>query len=739
VLPSRVLKNRSRRALLFITLWVGVSGCPSSTEPPPLPPTAATFPGYDTHVKRVLDARCVSCHSCYNAPCQLNLASYEGVERGANEKVVYEPSRAEGIAPTRMFVDAKTTHEWATRFGFFPVLARTGSGERNLSESILYRLIQQRDVNTRLPRLDPTKNHACPQTVAAALKMLAAEPEGGMPYGLPPLSKGEREVFEKWIAAGAPGPAQPEALHHAAEVARWEAFFNAQGPKERLTARYLFEHLSIAHLAFSPTDREFYRLVRSRTAAPQPIDELATVRPYDDPKAPFFYRLRPLGETVVAKTHVPYLLSEQRLARLQELFLVPKWAEENPAFPSWEPSVASNPFVAFAAIPPASRYQFMLDDAYYHVRSFIHGPVCKGRVALDVIDEHFFIFFLDPKADIAVTQPRVLDETKALLELPAEGDDGPKAFYERFQVAELRYLKKRAELTALLDKRGRTLDDLWKGEVLTVYRHFDSATVTAGAIGGVPKTAWVMDYPIFERMFYDLVAGFNVFGNAVHQISTRRYMDSLRMESEDGFLRFLPKAQRPLLRRAWYRGTGVETLAGLEDPLPDAPETQVKLSSADPKTELLSLIAPVKSATDEVEQALRRLATIRGGFVRDFPDVALVQVGQRVYSLIHNKEHLNVSFMFLDDAYRAPDEDTLHVVPGLVGSYPNQFFVVNEDQVGAFVEAVQTQPWTTLLNRFGVGRGDPRFWGTSDAMNTQFLRADPLHAGVLDLTRYGVE
>ena len=52
--------------------------------------------------------------------------------------------------------------------------------------------------------------------------------------------------------------------------------------------------------------------------------------------------------------------------------------------------MAGNPFVAFAAIPPRARYQFMLDDAGYHVRAFIHGPVCRGQVALNVIDEQFW-------------------------------------------------------------------------------------------------------------------------------------------------------------------------------------------------------------------------------------------------------------------------------------------------------------------------------------------------------------
>src|SRR6187401_2037859 len=58
-------------------------------------------------VEGVLDRRCVVCHACYDAPCQLKLTSYEGVTRGASKASVYAPHLAN--APlTRLFVDAQT-------------------------------------------------------------------------------------------------------------------------------------------------------------------------------------------------------------------------------------------------------------------------------------------------------------------------------------------------------------------------------------------------------------------------------------------------------------------------------------------------------------------------------------------------------------------------------------------------------------------------------------------------------
>ena len=44
---------------------------------------------YNEKVRPVLESRCVVCHGCYDAPCQLKLSSPEGIHRGANKKKVY--------------------------------------------------------------------------------------------------------------------------------------------------------------------------------------------------------------------------------------------------------------------------------------------------------------------------------------------------------------------------------------------------------------------------------------------------------------------------------------------------------------------------------------------------------------------------------------------------------------------------------------------------------------------------
>jgi hypothetical protein len=677
-----------------------------------------------------------------------------------------------------MFVDAHSTDEWRRRFGFFPVVDRRGANR--LSDSLLYRLVEQRREKPLGGSFDVDASTACPQNLDELATELAARPEAGMPFGFPPLSHDETRALGDWMRRGSGGPLPPPAPLQSERdaIAKWESFLNADDPKSRLVARYLFEHLFSAHLRLGGVSDDWFRLVRSRTRAPDETQELATVRPYDDPGvARAYYRFRRIRETIVEKTHVPYLLDDEKLARLRQLFFGPDWGDASLRFPSYERSVAANPFVAFQAIPARARYQFLLDDAYYFVKSFIHGPVCKGQVALNVIDEHFLIFFLSPAADVAVTDHAYLQSVAERLAIPAEGGDGAEAIYGRFKFDELAYL--RAQAAKLAGAPGRVLGDVWNGDgtnpdaVLTVYRHFDSAVVLKGAIGGVPKTVWVVDFPILERMYYDLVAGFDVFGNVIHQTSTRRYMNLLRIEGEDQFLRFLPAASRKSVRDSWYRGNGVARLVDEVDPFYGGPEPQIRFSNpADTKGQLVERILgeamppavvgerePVQwkdepleagSLRGRFEREARTVAASAAPFVRVFPDAALLRVRAEhgtgdedlVYTVIRNRSHLNIDFMFLEQDYLAPAEDTLHVVRGIAVTRPNLFLTISADELGRFFDewralAPGNGTFARFVDHYGVRRSDPRFWTTADFFNTEFARVDPFDAGILDLMRYG--
>ena len=97
---------------------------------------------YESRVRPVLERRCVVCHGCYDAPCQLKLSTIEGLQRGGSEELVYNPSRIMPMQPTRLFVDARSVAEWRDR-GFHPVLNEgPQTTEDNLTNSVLYRLLR---------------------------------------------------------------------------------------------------------------------------------------------------------------------------------------------------------------------------------------------------------------------------------------------------------------------------------------------------------------------------------------------------------------------------------------------------------------------------------------------------------------------------------------------------------------------------------------------------------------------
>ena len=544
---------------------------------------AAGHVSFDKQVQPILNRRCVVCHSCNDAPCQLDLTSYEGLDRGANPAPVYNGARLFTDKPTRIGIDAGSTAGWRA-LDFHPVLnERADTRVAHLDNALLYKALLLKRGDTfpaagRLPaayavgsELETDKDsltqpNSCP-TIERYDQHARQHPQWGMPFGFPMMGDEEFKTIETWLAQGAPvapAVALPQAVQR--EIAKWEQFFNGPSNKQRLMARYLYEHLFLGHLFFDQVDPGMrFMLVRSRTAPGQPIDLIPSVRPYDDPGVgSFYYRLQRYDRTIVDKTHLPYTLNDQRLARLKQLFLEPAYAV--PDLPGYDPKLSANPFKTFAAIPPRSRYQFMLDDAHFIIAGFIKGPVCRGSIALSVIDDHFWVLFSDPDGDPVNHDANFMNKVSDDLRIPSELEENIgllKAWNAYYDVA-LRYFLAKVEYvqSAYPKGQGYGLKQIWDGAkvnrnaALTVYRHYDSATVVHGFVGEIPKTGWVLDYPLLERIHYLLVAGFNVYGTAGHQLATRTYMDFLRMEAEVNFLLFLPRDQRLPLYRHWYCDTG---------------------------------------------------------------------------------------------------------------------------------------------------------------------------------------
>ncbi|RYZ86747.1 MAG: 9-hexadecenoic acid cis-trans isomerase, partial [Moraxellaceae bacterium] len=252
-----------------------------------------TAPGpltYYGNIKPLLDKRCVNCHGCYDAPCQLKQEAYAGLLRGANAQPVYG-ARLLAADPMRLFEDAQTTAQWRTN-GFYPIFnERREEGANNVQLSLLAQTLLLKKAHPLPKGLLPDSfaigldaKHQCPR-IETYQRFAKANPLAGMPYGLPGLKPAESKQLLDWVEQGAP-MGTPPLLDNKIDkqVVQWEAFFNGPSLKHQLVSRYLYEHLFLAHIFFPDARGAHFRLVRSKTPPGEPIEQISTRRPYDDPQ-----------------------------------------------------------------------------------------------------------------------------------------------------------------------------------------------------------------------------------------------------------------------------------------------------------------------------------------------------------------------------------------------------------------------------------------------------------------------
>jgi hypothetical protein len=752
----------------------------------PIPINSQHAPvSYSKDVKPILEARCVTCHSCYDSPCQLKLTAAEGLARGATKQTVYDHERLEAVEPTRLFIDETSTEGWRKKDFFSVINEANNSPQDNLNKSMIAQLLHLKrehplPTTGKLPEdieLTLERKLQCP-TLDELAGHQRKHPLWGMPYGMSPLSEQQETTLLNWLQDGAKFDQtfelSPAAL---AEISHWEAFFNGTSNKERLSSRYLYEHLYLGDLHFKghPAN-EFYKLVRSKTPSGQAIVEINSVRPFDDPKTEqFYYRLRPITSTIVDKDHFVYQLSNEKMARLRSLFLTPDYTVSN--LPDYEQVSAANPFETFKELPEVSRYQFLLDDAQFFFSGFIKGPVCMGQAALNVIRDQFWVAFLKPQVQYNQQSTEFLAENSEHLRLPAsEGEGIGFKEWRQFQDLQGQYLKNKDTYVSqiLWQQQAPNLDLIWDGDghnenaLLTVFRHYDNATVVTGLSGQTPLTAWVVDYPIFERIHYLLVAGYNVYGSAGHQVTTRLYMDFLRMEAENLFLKFIPQTAQKPLHDSWYQGIDVKLFAYIETPsFGTDKEPAINYKSTDYKNEFFANVqqkaGQAGGKADDINRCqqnctvnaneqqqidlfARQLSKLTGKDLSALPEVSFLRIKTAnpaqdpVFTLIRNTNLRNVSFIFAEDLRREPDKDTLTVLPDFIGSYPNIFLAVSIEQFADFIDQLKHSQNETQKDNFyahyGIRRNNPEIWQYYDFFNQKHLSQQPETGGLFDMNRY---
>jgi spore cortex formation protein SpoVR/YcgB (stage V sporulation) len=128
------------------------------------------------------------------------------------------------------------------------------------------------------------------------------------------------------------------------------------------------------------------------------------------------------------------------------------------------------------------------------------------------------------------------------------------------------------------------------------------------------------------------------------------------------------------------------------------------------------------------------------------PDVTFIHVvtgdkeNDLAYTVIRNKALSNNSFMFDEERRRVVEDDTLTIVKGYVGSYPNSFGRVDIEQIEDFVDSflkIRDQiSYYNFARQYSVRRTSPNFWEEADWHNQKYLKDEPIEAGLFDMFRF---
>lgn len=734
-------------------------------------------PDYATDIQPIFNRRCIACHGCLGSPCNVKLDSFRGADRGGFS---VNPYGSHIEASPRVGMDVvETTAEWRSR-GFYPILDRDGGASQRLDRSLLYKMTLAGHRHNQpgfsrqavMPLYAKRYEHQCPATPGALDSYLQEHPAAGMPFGLPAISDAELEKLAAWVANGAPGPT-PEALAQAGAVsgkgavAEWEAFLNDPDPRNRLVARYIFDHVYQASIVLEESPGDFFHLVRSETppSADRPIKVIDTPLPYDNPMSyakadRFWYRLQKITTPRVQKNHFVWRLNKGSLAHLKELFLGREWDKTQNMDPPWG---VGNPFLVYRAIPAEARSLFLLENAELIVGGITYGPVCLGQTATYAVKDHFWVFFLDPRYDPSVQNPQLGLETWSDM-------------MDRLPVGNAEYAEAYGKAQKKLTPEGLTIEAVWNGggknpnAWLTVLRHETNVSVMKGRQGGVPRSMWLISYSGFERLYYDTVASYKYWGGDPGKLETLVFFNFLREEMEDNFLLLLPRQDRAPIRQSWAQGA-FGAVGRFLEPFPDrnlpggvtGDQSRPLLGAIDrlqarmgpaisgPPDRLNPRVKPKASLDRPIggyarwEKAVSLLTVSTAyKFPRFLPSVLLLRLNDgddsRVYSLVANRVYKTQFSMFFQNGEALPDEYTMSVYPNIVGGFPNLFVELDIARAPAFLRelrAVETlDQWNAFRDRYGVLRNSARFWPTLDWLNDWNFKHRGEEAGHLDLSYY---
>ncbi len=240
--------------------------------------------------------------------------------------------------------------------------------------------------------------------------------------------------------------------------------------------------------------------------------------------------------------------------------------------------------------------------------------------------------------------------------------------------------------------------------------------------------------------------------------AARLYMDFLRLESEFNFLALLPAEARQSEADHWYEGADEKQKAYIYGKRAsfDNP-TSIDYRTDNPKLEVYGMLqrrlTPVLNHSFDISAAdvppryratLERLAGLKGESLAMLPEMTVLNVTTadgpgKFYTILRNTAHSNITSLFSESKNLRPQENTLTVVRGFIGSYPNAYWRVSEQDLDGLPVAVASltdeASYASFAARFGVRRTADDFWQQSDRVAAARQAYDPIANGLFDYNR----
>jgi Fatty acid cis/trans isomerase (CTI) len=141
---------------------------------------------------------------------------------------------------------------------------------------------------------------------------------------------------------------------------------------------------------------------------------------------------------------------------------------------------------------------------------------------------------------------------------------------------------------------------------------------------------------------------------------------------------------------------------------------------------------------------LQSLAGLKGASLSWLPEMSVLRIdggggGPRHVTLLRNTAHANVAHLAREKSELRPEENTLTVVPGFIGAYPNAIYRLDAGDLRSLREAIaglaSEADYRKLADRFALRRTNPQFWAASDALHDAYGAWAPLEAGLFDYNR----